>query len=134
MNPDIFYRLFPLALFLILSQLYFQHYYQIDLLSIIDWWLTYSSYTNLEVPVIMGLAFTVFVFYGQIYAISRNVSALFPGKHVELIYTGSISSTEAQFSKDTTFNSTLSRLNILNNYLHIRLMIYIKQQHLLKIN
>ena len=101
MISDILYRLFPLVLFALLSHFYFQAVYQTDLLSVVDWWFNYISYTNYEVPIYMSLAFTILIFYGQVYTISRNVSALFPGKKISLIYMGKVSATDHLFKESS---------------------------------
>ncbi|TEW51896.1 hypothetical protein [Psychromonas algicola] len=110
----ILYRCFPLFLFILIAHYYFQFIYQTDLLAVISWWFKYASYTDYEVPLIMSLAFAVLVFYGQIYSMSRNVSALFPGKKYKLIYTGNISTSESLFKESNANNAATATIKGLN--------------------
>lgn len=110
----ILYRLFPLFLFMLIAHYYFQFIYHTDLLTVVSWWFKYASYTDYEILLMMVLAFAVLVFYGQIYSMSRNVSALFPGKKYKLIYTGNVSASESLFKESNANNAATAKVEGLN--------------------
>lgn len=83
----------------VIIDIFFRHFYQTNIFSVISWWFKYHPEIEYKAPLFMGFAFMFFAFWVTIGFFTQTVSLSFSSETHDLVYIGTIEKGDSLFVK-----------------------------------